>query len=173
MIRTLLSKSSHFMSKNSRMFSVSLSSVNRPLARAFSQASKDDITMDVEGTDKDFQPQEKKPVVEQEESDEALLEQVESWVRDNKIVLFMKGSPQMPMCGYSRYVVETLKFYNIRDYKSVDVLKNQDLKRVIKAYSDWPTFPQLFINGELVGGCDIIQDMHKQGTLKDALSKNA
>lgn len=129
--------------------------------------------MDVEGTDKDFQPKAKHATAEatEERSDEKTLEQIEEWVRNNRIVLFMKGSPQMPMCGYSRLVVETLKFYNVKDYKSVDVLKNQDLKRLIKQYSDWPTFPQLYVNGELLGGCDIVQDMHKQGTLKDALSK--
>ena len=124
---------------------------------------------DVEGSDKDFQPKDKKIAGA---SDEELKEQIENWVKQNKIVLFMKGNPQMPMCGYSRYVVEILKFYSIRDYKSVDILKDQNLRRVVKEYSDWPTFPQLYINGELIGGCDIVTDMHKKGTLKDALSKN-
>lgn len=161
------------LSNNGRLFSLTFASSRGQLARGFSLAGKDDVTMDVEGTDEDFKPKVKAPAAGQEQdSDEKLLEQVEAWVKGNKIVLFMKGSPQMPMCGYSRYVVETLKFYNVKDYKSVDILKSQDLKRVIKAYSDWPTFPQLYVNGELLGGCDIVQDMHKQGTLKDALSKS-
>lgn len=123
---------------------------------------------DVQGSDKDFQPKEKKLAGA---SDEEITEQIDNWVREHKFVLFMKGNPQMPMCGYSRYVVEVLKFYNIKDYKAVDVLKDQNLRRLVKEYSDWPTFPQLYVNGELLGGCDIITDMHKQGTLKDALSK--
>lgn len=127
------------------------------------------VQQDVEGSDKDFQPKEKKIAGA---TDEELKEQIDNWVRENKFVLFMKGNPQMPMCGYSKFVVEILKFYNIKDYKSVDVLKDQNLRRVVKEYSDWPTFPQLYVNGELLGGCDIITDMHKQGTLKDAFSKN-
>lgn len=122
--------------------------------------------MDVEASDKDFRPSEKEV-----DNDQAIREQIDDWVRSNKFVLFMKGTPQLPQCGYSRYVVETLKFYGIKDFKAVDVLKDSNLKRVLKDYSDWPTFPQLYVNGELLGGCDIVRDMHSEGTLKDALEK--
>lgn len=124
---------------------------------------------DVQNSDKDFQPKDKKLAGATEEE---LKEQIDKWVRENKFVLFMKGNPQMPMCGYSRYVVEILKFYNIKDFKSIDVLKDQNLRKAVKEYSDWPTFPQFYVNGELLGGCDIITEMHKSGNLKDALSKS-
>ena len=77
----------------------------------------------------------------------------------------------MPMCGYSKFVVEVLKFYNVQNYKSVDVIKDPNVRRVAKEYSDWPTFPQLYVNGELIGGSDIVTEMHKNGSLKDVLSK--
>ena len=124
--------------------------------------------MDVDGSDKDFRPQEKSTG---KKTDEQILGQIEDWVKNNKYVLFMKGSPQMPMCGYSKFVVEVLKFYNVPPYKSVDVLKDPEIRRLVKQYSDWPTFPQLYVDGELIGGCDIVTEMHKNGTLKEALFK--
>lgn len=124
--------------------------------------------MDVEGSDSDFRPKNK---LASGSSDEQVLKQIDEWVKGNRIVLFMKGNPQMPMCGYSKYVVEVLKFYNVGEYKSVDVLKDEALRRLVKQYSDWPTFPQLFVGGELIGGCDIVTEMHKKGSLKEALSK--
>lgn len=145
------------------------------VCRMFSAQSKnEDIPVDAEHSDKDFQPKIRKGNEDSDSStktDDQIREQIHEWVQKNRVVLFMKGTPQMPMCGYSRYVVETLKFYQIRDYKAVDVLKDQNLKRVIKEFSDWPTFPQLYVNGSLVGGKDIIEDMHKDGSLKDVLSK--
>lgn len=83
----------------------------------------------------------------------------------------MKGNPSAPMCGYSGYAVEILKFYKLTNYKSVDVQADPTLKEEIKKFSNWPTFPQLYVNGELVGGCDIMLEMHKDGTLKELLSK--
>jgi len=124
--------------------------------------------MDVDGSDSDFRPKQK---VAAGNTDQQTLNQIDEWVKGNKIVLFMKGNPQMPMCGYSKYVVEVLKFYNVSEYKSVDILKDEAVRRLVKEYSDWPTFPQLFINGELLGGCDIVTEMHKKGTMKEALSK--
>ena len=127
------------------------------------------VTQDVEGSDKDFRPQDKIP--KGENADAQLLSEIEGWVKQNKVCLFMKGSPQMPMCGYSKLAVEILKHYSVKDYKSVDVLKDANVRRLVKEYSNWPTFPQLYVNGELVGGADILTEMHKQGSLKEVLSK--
>ena len=149
-----------------------------PIARLFaatpdqSSGKKDQepkaASLDVEGSDNDFRPKEKATVGT---SDKEVLDQIDRWVKENKVCLFMKGNPQMPMCGYSKFVVEVLKFYNVKNYKSVDVIKDPNVRRLLKEYSDWPTFPQLYVNGELIGGSDIVTEMHKNGTLKDVLSK--
>lgn len=143
-----------------------------PLARRFADSKKPEgekvTSMDVDGTDSDFRPQEKATAGQ---SDKELLDQIDRWVKENKVCLFMKGNPQMPMCGYSKFVVEVLKFYNVKTYKSVDVLKDSNIRRLVKQYSDWPTYPQLYVGGELIGGSDIVTEMHKNGTLKEVLSK--
>ena len=136
--------------------------------RQFSEKQTTDPKLDVADSHPDFKPQTK---VAEDASDAELLKQIEGWVKDNKIVLFMKGSQQAPLCGYSRFVVEVLKFYNVPSYKSIDILKDEKVRRLVKEYSDWPTYPQLYVNGELVGGCDIVTEMHKNGTLKEVLSK--
>lgn len=154
---------------HSRLLRTSLGNVlvaPTQLRRYFAE-KKQTPSMDVDGTDPDFRPKEK---TSEGTSDASLLKQIEGWVKENKVVLFMKGNPQMPMCGYSKYVVEVLKFYGVQDYKSVDVLKDEAVRRLVKQYSDWPTFPQLYVNGELVGGCDIVTEMHKKGSLKEVLS---
>jgi monothiol glutaredoxin len=142
------------------------------LTRHFSEESSKDSKapkMDVEGSDADFRPQEK--AASKELSDAEILSQIDGWVKNNNILLFMKGNPQQPMCGYSRFVVEVLKYYNVSGYKSVDVLKDANVRRLVKEYSDWQTFPQLYIKGEMVGGCDIVTEMHKKGTLHDVLEQ--
>ena len=93
-------------------------------------------------------------------------------VEKNDVVLFMKGTKETPKCGFSNAVVNTLSFMNV-DFKDVDVLEDDNLREGIKAFTDWPTIPQLYVKGEFVGGCDIIQDMHKSGELSEVLkSKN-
>lgn|SRR3990167_915112 len=142
------------------------------LSRLFSSDSSKDPTapkMDVEGSDADFRPKEKAAAGQL--SDKEILAQIDGWVKNNNLVLFMKGNPQQPMCGYSRFVVEVLKYYNLSGYKSVDVLKDANVRRLVKEYSDWQTFPQLYVKGELVGGCDIVTEMHKKGTLHEVLEK--
>lgn len=86
---------------------------------------------------------------------------IDKLVKNNKIVLFMKGTPEEPACGYSNFVVELLKKYGLTDYKAVDVIENNILRDQVKIYSKWPTYPQLFIDGELIGGSDILHQMHK------------
>ena len=93
-------------------------------------------------------------------------------VENNDVVLFMKGTKETPQCGFSNAVVNILSFMNV-DFKDINVLDNDDLREGIKIFSDWPTIPQLYLKGEFVGGCDIIQDMYKSGELSLVLkSKN-
>ena len=93
-------------------------------------------------------------------------------VKNNDVVLFMKGTKETPQCGFSNAVVNTLSFMNV-DFKDVDVLEDDNLREGIKTFTDWPTIPQLYVKGEFVGGCDIIQEMYKSGELSEVLkSKN-
>ena len=93
-------------------------------------------------------------------------------VESNDVVLFMKGTKETPQCGFSNAIVNTLSFMNV-DFKDVNVLDDDDLREGIKIFTDWPTIPQLYVKGEFVGGCDIIQDMYKSGELSQVLkSKN-
>ena len=91
-------------------------------------------------------------------------------VTQHPVVLYMKGSPQFPQCGFSATVAEILKRSGITSYFSVDVLTNPDIRNGIKAYANWPTIPQLYVNGEFVGGCDIIREMYESGELQKVLA---
>ena len=93
---------------------------------------------------------------------------IKNIVEQNDVVLFMKGTKETPQCGFSNAVVNTLSFMNI-DFKDVNVLESDDLRDGIKTFTDWPTIPQLYVKGELIGGCDIIQDMYKNGELSEVL----
>ena len=95
-------------------------------------------------------------------------EKIDSLVQENRVVLFMKGTPKSPMCGFSSKTVGLLDSV-LDDYKSVDVLEDQDIRDGIKVYGNWPTIPQLYIDGELVGGCDIITAMFNSSELHDML----
>ncbi|XP_067137756.1 uncharacterized monothiol glutaredoxin ycf64-like [Centruroides vittatus] len=88
----------------------------------------------------------------------------------SKVVVFMKGCPDKPMCGFSNAVVQILRMHNVR-YDSYDVLRDETLRQGIKDFSNWPTIPQVYINGEFVGGCDILLQMHQNGELIDELQK--
>jgi monothiol glutaredoxin len=83
----------------------------------------------------------------------------------------MKGTPAAPKCGFSSYVVTALDFYGVQSYFSVNTLDSHEVRDAVKKYSAWPTIPQLFIDSEFVGGCDIIKEMHNKGELKDFLAK--
>ncbi len=89
-------------------------------------------------------------------------------VDDAPVVLFMKGSRAMPECGFSAQVVAMLDSH-LADYQTVDVLEDPEIRQGIKEFSQWPTIPQLYVRGELVGGCDIITELHASGELRDAL----
>lgn len=98
-----------------------------------------------------------------------LKDRVEELIRDNRILLFMKGTPEQPRCGFSMRVVNVLEAYGV-EYAALDVLPAlQPLREVTAEISDWQTFPQLYVNGELVGGCDIIEEMDESGELAGLL----
>ncbi len=94
-----------------------------------------------------------------------LKEEIDAIVKKDKIVVFMKGNKDFPQCGFSDAVVKILKFYEV-DFTTYDILSRPDLRSGMKIYSQWPTFPQLYINGEFVGGCDITMEMHQNGELQ-------
>jgi monothiol glutaredoxin len=85
-------------------------------------------------------------------------------VKSNDVVLFMKGTPQFPMCGFSGQIVQILDYLGV-PYKGLNVLENDELRQGIKSFSNWPTIPQLYVKGEFVGGCDIVREMFQAGEL--------
>ena len=96
--------------------------------------------------------------------DQQVKEQIEKEINDNKICLFMKGTPDAPQCGFSMAVANILKILNV-EFKGVNVLENQNLREGIKKFSDWPTIPQLYVKNEFIGGCDIVKEMYESGEL--------
>jgi monothiol glutaredoxin len=95
---------------------------------------------------------------------------IENEVKTNAVVLFMKGTPTFPQCGFSSQVVQILDYLGI-DYKGINVLENVDIRQGVKEYSNWPTIPQLYVKGEFVGGCDIIREMFQEGELQTFLTE--
>lgn len=91
-------------------------------------------------------------------------------VKQNRVVLFMKGTAQFPMCGFSGRAVQILKACGVTDLKTVNVLEDEAIRSGIKEFSDWPTIPQLYINGEFVGGSDILMEMYQAGELQQMLA---
>ena len=93
-------------------------------------------------------------------------------VTTHPVVLYMKGTPQFPQCGFSATVAEILKRSGVDNYLAVDVLQDAEIRQGIKEYANWPTIPQLYVNGEFVGGCDILREMYQSGELKDLFAKS-
>jgi monothiol glutaredoxin len=91
-------------------------------------------------------------------------------VTSHPVVLYMKGSPQQPMCGFSATATQILKMCGVDQVFTVDVLQNQEIREGIKQFANWPTIPQLYVNGEFVGGCDIMREMYQSGELQKLLS---
>ncbi len=94
---------------------------------------------------------------------------IKEQVTSNPVVLYMKGTPRAPMCGFSATAVQILQACNLPLFFSVNVLEDQEIRDGIKIYSEWPTIPQLYIRGEFIGGCDIMREMHQSGELKQLL----
>ena len=95
---------------------------------------------------------------------------IDNAVKGNDVLLFMKGTPTFPQCGFSSVVVQVLDYLGV-EYQAVNVLEIQDVREGIKTYSDWPTIPQLYVKGEFVGGCDIIKEMFEAGELKEYMAE--
>ncbi len=98
-----------------------------------------------------------------------LKEKIIGEINDNNIILFMKGTKEMPMCGFSATVVKVLSMYNI-EYKDINILEDPNIRVKLSEHSNWPTIPQLFVNGELIGGCDIVVELHNSNELEKILS---
>lgn len=97
-----------------------------------------------------------------------ILETIKSQINDNPVILYMKGSPDAPQCGFSMRASQAVMACGKR-FAFVDVLSNPDIRTHLPTYANWPTFPQLWVSGELVGGCDIITEMHENGELKSLI----
>ena len=100
-----------------------------------------------------------------------LKEQIINDIQDNPIILFMKGTKDMPMCGFSNSVVQVLNHYGI-EYKDINILEDPNIRIKLSEHSGWPTIPQLFVKGELIGGADITLELHQNGQLLDILDKS-
>ena len=99
-----------------------------------------------------------------------IQERIRNQVTANSVVLYMKGTPQSPQCGFSGATVQILKACGVQDFTAVNVLADLEIRDGIKAYANWPTIPQLYIKGEFVGGADIVREMYQQGELQKLIN---
>lgn len=99
-----------------------------------------------------------------------VLEKIRSQIGDNEVVLYMKGTPKFPQCGFSALAVEILKRCGVAEFAAVNVLEDPDVRQGVKDFSDWPTVPQLYVRGEFVGGSDIMREMYESGELQAVFS---
>jgi monothiol glutaredoxin len=106
------------------------------------------------------------------ECDPKAKEIIEELLQKSKVVLFMKGTPASPKCGFSRFAVNVLSHYNVKDFTHFNILEDAFIREELKKYSEWPTYPQIYINKELIGGADILKEMHLSETLKPLLEKH-
>lgn len=97
-------------------------------------------------------------------------EKIKDQIKENKILIYMKGSPYEPKCGFSAKTIQSLIDCGA-EFSYVDILENQEIRQTLPNISDWPTFPQVFVSGELVGGCDIISEMHESGELQKLINE--
>ena len=100
---------------------------------------------------------------------DAVMEQIKNTLNENPVVIFMKGTPDFPQCGFSMRTCQALRACDI-EFSFVDVIAQPEIRESLPKFSDWPTFPQVFINGELIGGCDIVMDLDRNGQLKNILN---
>ena len=105
-------------------------------------------------------------------SEQEILDAIQSEVAGNKVFLYMKGTPEMPRCGFSNQVVAILNHLGV-EYGSRDILVDPRIRQVLSGWSDWPTIPQLFVDGKLVGGCDIVTEMFQEGELQPLVGAEA
>ena len=103
---------------------------------------------------------------------QAINDFINNEVKNNDVCLFMKGTPDAPQCGFSMAISNMLKILEV-NFKSINVLENEELRQGIKEFSDWPTIPQLYLKGEFLGGCDIVKEMYESGELQKKLSEKS
>jgi monothiol glutaredoxin len=101
-------------------------------------------------------------------TDNVVFERIKRDINENPVVLYMKGTPVFPQCGFSAAVVQVLTHVGVK-FKGIDVLSDPEIRQGVKDFSNWPTIPQLYVKGEFVGGCDIIREMYETGELQDLL----
>ena len=101
--------------------------------------------------------------------DESIKKKIENDINSNKIMVYMKGTPQSPECGFSKSIADVLTLHDA-PYHFCNILENPEIRQGIKEYSDWPTIPQVYVNGEFIGGCDVVLDLHNTGELKKILA---
>ena len=102
----------------------------------------------------------------------SIEDKIKDQIKENNILIYMKGSPYEPKCGFSARTVQALIDCGA-EFSYVDILENQDIRENLPSISDWPTFPQVFVTGELIGGCDIVTEMHESGDLETIIKKAA
>src|SRR5579863_4554915 len=100
-----------------------------------------------------------------------IIERIRAELKDNDIVLYMKGDRKIPQCGFSATVVQVLERVGVRDFKDVNVLADPETREGIKQFANWPTIPQLYVKGEFIGGCDIVREMYQSGELQALLKE--
>ena len=103
---------------------------------------------------------------------EKIKQVIKNEIENNDVCLFMKGTPEIPQCGFSMAVSNMLKILEVK-FKGINILENNELREAIKEYSDWPTIPQLYIKGEFIGGCDIVKEMYETEDLQKKLSEKS
>ena len=99
----------------------------------------------------------------------SIQDKIRQQVTGNRVVLYMKGTPQFPQCGFSSGAVQILRACGVQDFATVNVLQDEEVRQGIKEYANWPTIPQLYVNGEFVGGADIMREMYESGELQELL----
>ena len=102
-------------------------------------------------------------------SNDMLHKQLTKTITENDVVVFMKGTRKMPQCGFSRFVCVILQKEGVKKYKDVNVLADEQLRQYVKEFSDWPTIPQVYVKGQFLGGCDLMREMHEDGSLNHLL----
>ena len=153
---------------NNKLFTrmTNISKLNFYVANSIKNFSSNSNNQEDEGIHSDFKPQ-----VKQEVTNENVMAIIDDWVKNNDAVLFMKGTREMPRCGFSNYVVQIMNFYKIKKVKCINILESAVLREAVKQYSNWPTYPQFYVKGNLIGGCDILKEMHENGTLKELVER--
>lgn len=101
---------------------------------------------------------------------ENISEQIEKDIQSNKILIYMKGTPETPLCGFSAATVQLIQSFGV-PFATRDIIANPELREQVPGYTNWPTFPQVFVNGKLIGGCDIVHEMHERGELEPLIKE--